>query len=180
MLDDYSRLETSFVVIRIGVTPRTELAQAAGIACASSRDGGGVVVNERLESSVAGIYAIGDIARYPDPHSRKNIRIERWVHAQRQGRHVARNIPGQTAIYSDVPFFWSAHFDTCLRYLGHVDSVTSMQTQGSVDTRDFARCYRGNNGEQAFATCNRDMASLAQESTWDCAARETTLTRFSP
>jgi NADPH-dependent 2,4-dienoyl-CoA reductase/sulfur reductase-like enzyme/nitrite reductase/ring-hydroxylating ferredoxin subunit len=170
MLDDYSLLEADFVVVGIGVTPRTEIAEAAGIACAPATKGGGVVVNGRLESSVAGIYAIGDIARYPDPHTHKNIRVEHWVHAQRQGQHVARAILGQTVVYRDVPFFWSAHFDTGLRYLGHVDSVASVQTDGSVEARDFTRCYRGHGDEKAFITCNRDKAALTEESIWDRAA----------
>jgi apoptosis-inducing factor 3 len=170
MLDDYSLLEADFVVAGVGVRPRTEIAEAAGITCIPPDKGGGVVVNDRLESSVAGIYAIGDIAHYPDPHTHKNIRVEHWVHAQRQGQHVARAILGQRAVFRDVPFFWSAHFDTGLRYLGHVDSVVSMRTHGSVEARNFARCYRGHGDEKAFVTCNRDKEALEEESAWDGAA----------
>jgi NADPH-dependent 2,4-dienoyl-CoA reductase/sulfur reductase-like enzyme len=126
-----------------------------------------VIVNERLESSQPGIFAIGDIARYPDPHTGKNIRVEHWVHAQRQGQHVARVIMDQAHRYKDVPFFWSAHFDTGLRYMGHVGSILDARTEGSVEGRNFNRYYRGPKGEKAFVTCNRDRDALLEESAWD-------------
>jgi NADPH-dependent 2,4-dienoyl-CoA reductase/sulfur reductase-like enzyme/nitrite reductase/ring-hydroxylating ferredoxin subunit len=169
ILDDESALEADFVVLGVGVTPRTELAQAAGIDCATAAEGGGVIVNERLESSRPGVFAIGDIARYPDPHTGENIRVEHWVHAQRQGQHVARVIMNQASRYTDVPFFWSAHFDTGLRYLGQVRSILDAQTEGSIGGRNFNRYYRGSKGEKAFLTCNRDTESLLEESAWDSA-----------
>jgi NADPH-dependent 2,4-dienoyl-CoA reductase/sulfur reductase-like enzyme len=174
LLDDESAIDADFVVLGIGVTPRTEIAQAAGIACASAAEGGGVIVNERLESSHPGIFAIGDIARYPDPHTGKNIRVEHWVHAQRQGQHVARVIMDRASRYKDVPFFWSAHFDTGLRYMGHVESILDARTEGSVEGRDFGRYYRGPHGEKAFVTCNRDRDALLEESAWDRAGSEST------
>jgi NADPH-dependent 2,4-dienoyl-CoA reductase/sulfur reductase-like enzyme len=128
------------------------------------------MVNERLESSSPGIFAIGDIACYPDPHTGESIRVEHWVHAQRQGQHVARVIMGQVSPYTDVPFFWSAHFDTGLRYLGHVESTLEMRTDGSTEGRNFSRCYLGPKGQKAFVTCNRDKDSLLEESLWDRAA----------
>jgi NADPH-dependent 2,4-dienoyl-CoA reductase/sulfur reductase-like enzyme/nitrite reductase/ring-hydroxylating ferredoxin subunit len=167
MLDDESAIEADFVVLGVGVTPRIEIAQAAGIACAPADEGGGVIVNERLESSQPGIFAIGDIARYPDPHTGKNIRVEHWVHAQRQGQHVARVIMDQANGYKDVPFFWSAHFDTGLRYMGHVGSILDARTEGSVEGRNFTRYYRGPKGEKAFVTCNRDRDALLEEAAWD-------------
>jgi NADPH-dependent 2,4-dienoyl-CoA reductase/sulfur reductase-like enzyme/nitrite reductase/ring-hydroxylating ferredoxin subunit len=166
-LDDGSAIEADFVVLGVGVTPRTEVAQAAGLACATAANGGGVIVNERLESSCDGIFAIGDIARYPDPHTGETIRVEHWVHAERQGQHVARVILNQANRYSDVPFFWSAHFDTGLLYMGHVSSVLESTTDGSVGGRDFSRTYRGPGGEKAFLTCNRDKDSLREEAAWD-------------
>lgn len=172
LLDDGSTLAADFVVLGVGVTPRTDIAVAAGIDCASAEAGGGVLVDERLESSVPGIFAVGDIARYPDPHSGKRIRVEHWVHAQRQGQHVARVIMDEArrlegGRYTDVPFFWSAHFDTGLRYIGHVDAIADMLTDGSVGARDFSRHYAGPAGEKAFVTCNRDQESLREESAWD-------------
>ena len=166
-LDDGSTLAADFVVLGAGVTPRTELAEDAGLHCASGADGGGVVVNQRLETSRPNIYAIGDIARYPDPHSGQLIRVEHWVHAQRQGQHVARLIMGETASYQEIPFFWSAHFDTGFRYVGHVGSVLDSHTDGSIGDRNFAVCYTGEHRERAYLTCNRDIEALYIEAGWE-------------
>jgi apoptosis-inducing factor 3 len=170
-LDDDSVVEADFVVLGIGVTPRTEIAAAAGLECAPTDQGGGVIVNERLETSAPGIFAIGDIARYPDPHSGESIRVEHWVHAQRQGQHVARVILSQASRYCDVPFFWSAHFDTGLRYLGHVGSMTDVRTEGSIQGRNFSQLQSGPGRQRAFVTCNRDKDSLLKEAEWDAAVR---------
>jgi NADPH-dependent 2,4-dienoyl-CoA reductase/sulfur reductase-like enzyme/nitrite reductase/ring-hydroxylating ferredoxin subunit len=166
-LDDDSTLEADFVVLGIGVRPRTELAQAAGIDCAATEDGGGVLVNDHLETSAPGVFAIGDIARYPDAHVGERIRVEHWVHAQRQGQHVARGILGQGGAYRDLPFFWSAHFDTSLSYLGHVGEIVGSQVDGSIVGRDFAIAYTGQGREKAFVTCNRDIAALKIEAQWE-------------
>lgn len=171
ILDDDSVVEADFVVLGIGVTPRTEIAAAAGLDCAPPDQGAGVIVSERLETSVPGIFAVGDIARYPDPHSGERIRVEHWVHAQRQGQHVARVIMGQASRYRDLPFFWSAHFDTGLRYLGHVGSITDVQTEGSIEGRNFSRLQSGRGRQKAYVTCNRDKASLLKEAEWDAAVR---------
>jgi NADPH-dependent 2,4-dienoyl-CoA reductase/sulfur reductase-like enzyme/nitrite reductase/ring-hydroxylating ferredoxin subunit len=170
-LDDDSVVKADFIVLGIGVTPRTEIAAAAGLHCAPPDKGGGIIVSERLETSAPGIFAIGDIARYPDPHSGESIRVEHWVHAQRQGQHVARVIMGHAGRYSDVPFFWSAHFDTGLRYLGHVGPIAEARTDGSVEGRNFSRLISGPDRQRAFVTCNRDSASLLKEAEWDAAVR---------
>jgi apoptosis-inducing factor 3 len=166
-LDDGSIVEADFLVLGVGVTPRTALAQSAGLACASMETGGGVIVNERLETSVTGIFAVGDIADYPDPHSGTRIRVEHWVHAERQGQHVARVLMNQATRYTDVPFFWTAHFDTGLRYLGHVSSLVDSRTDGTVKGRDFTLALTGKGRERAFISCNRDMAALQLEAQWD-------------
>jgi NADPH-dependent 2,4-dienoyl-CoA reductase/sulfur reductase-like enzyme/nitrite reductase/ring-hydroxylating ferredoxin subunit len=170
-LDDGSTVEADFVVLGVGVTPRTGLAEAAGLECASANQGGGVNVNQQLETSVPGIFAIGDIARYPDPHSGEMIRVEHWVHAERQGQHVARVLMREASRYADVPFFWSAHFDTGLRYLGHIGSIVDARTEGSIEGRNFAISYTGKDQEKAFVTCNRDRSALLVEAEWDRSGR---------
>ena len=167
LLNDGSEIAADFVVLGVGVTPRIELAQAAGLDMAPAKQGGGVVVNGQLETSKPGIYAIGDIARYPDVHVGESIRVEHWVHAQRQGQHVARVILGDAAPFTDVPFFWSAHFDTGLRYLGHAASVVDMRTEGSIHGRKFTAFYRGPQRQKAFVTCNCDTDALLEEAAWD-------------
>jgi NADPH-dependent 2,4-dienoyl-CoA reductase/sulfur reductase-like enzyme/nitrite reductase/ring-hydroxylating ferredoxin subunit len=166
-LDDESTVEADFVVLGLGVRPRTELAEAAGLECASAVQGGGVVVNERLETSVPGIYAIGDIARYPDVHAGKPLRVEHWVHAQRQGQYLARALVGKAGGYRDLPFFWSAHFDTGLKYVGHVGSIAGTRVEGSVEGREFTIGYLGAGEERAFVSCGRDLPALTVEAEWD-------------
>jgi apoptosis-inducing factor 3 len=117
-------LEADFIVLGTGVMPRTELAEKAGLTVAPQREGGGVAVNNRLESSMPNVYAVGDIARYQDVYANKSVRIEHWVHAERQGQHVARVLMGQATDYTDLPFFWTLHFDTGLDYLGRADKPT--------------------------------------------------------
>ncbi len=166
-LDDGSTIDADFVVLGVGVTPRTGLAEEAGLDVASRDDGGGVIVDDHLRTSVADIYAIGDIARYPDRHAGKPLRVEHWVHAERQGQFVARALLGADEPYDDLPFFWSAHFDTGLRYLGHVDAIERSDVDGSVEGRDFTVRYVDDRGGQAFATCNRDLPALDVEAAWE-------------
>jgi hypothetical protein len=89
------------------------------------------------------------------------------VHAQRQGQHVARALMGEAGGYRDLPFFWSAHFDTGLIYVGHVGSIVGTRVEGSIAGRDFAIDYTGAAKEKAFVTCNRDMPALVVEAQWE-------------
>jgi apoptosis-inducing factor 3 len=167
ILDDGSSVEADFIVVGVGVVPRTELALAAGIKCACADDGDGIEVNERLETSAPRVFAIGDVARYPDPFSGERIRVEHWVHAQRQGQHVARVILGQADSYDALPFFWSAHFDTGFRYVGHTARIADLRVNGSIAERSFTACYRGDNQQKSFVSCNRDISALQIEAAWE-------------
>jgi apoptosis-inducing factor 3 len=166
-LDDGSTLDVDFIVAGLGVTPRTELAEHAGLTIASKDEGGGIVVNERLETSVPNVYAVGDIANYPDRYVNRSIRVEHWVHAQRQGQHVARVLMGQASSYADLPFFWSAHFDTGLLYLGHADKPAKPSVEGSIEKQDFVARYAGKGEDKAVVTCNQDKATLEIEAGWE-------------
>ena len=165
-LDDGTAVEADLVVLGVGVVPRIDLARDAGLALAAEDEGGGIAVNERLETSVPGIYAVGDVAGYPDARLGRRIRVEHWVHAQRQGQHVARLLMGEADVYTDIPFFWSAHFDTGLRYLGHSSGKAQTQVEGSIEGRDCVVHYGSNGKDDAVATCNRDPAALAVDAEW--------------
>jgi apoptosis-inducing factor 3 len=158
-LDDGSTLEADVVVFGVGVRPRLGLAEAAGL-----KVDRGVTVNDRLETSAPGIYAAGDIARFPDARTREPIRIEHWVVAQRMGQVAARNILGANEKFTDAPFFWSAHYDAVVAYTGHAEKIDKVVIDGSAEHRDFSARYLSPDGRlDALATIFRDTESLEAE-----------------
>ncbi len=160
VLDDKDRtaLDADLVVVGIGVRPDTGLAQAAGLDVDD-----GILVSDRLETSVPGIYAAGDAARYPDPRTGERYRIEHWQVAQRQGQAAARNILGRDAPYADAPFFWTQHYDVPLAYVGHTEDWDEIRFDGTPGEGPFVAEYLKDGERQAVLSYFRDDVSLEFE-----------------
>jgi NADPH-dependent 2,4-dienoyl-CoA reductase/sulfur reductase-like enzyme len=122
-----------------------------------------VAVNEYLETSVPGIFAAGDIARWPDPLSGENLRIEHWAVAERQGQTAAHNMLGQGERFAAVPFFWSQHYDVPINYVGHAEKWDQLDIDGDISARDCLVRYRRNGKVLAVASIYRDVDSLRAE-----------------
>jgi apoptosis-inducing factor 3 len=165
-LADGRALPADFVVAGVGVRPAVSLASAAGLTVDN-----GVLVNEWLQTSVPDIYAAGDIARWPDPHSGERIRVEHWVVAERQGQTAARNMLGARERFAAVPFFWSAHYDVTISYVGHATRWEGIRLSGSLEALDCKVEYLRGGKVAAVATIGRDRESLEAEVALERTAR---------
>ena len=156
-LDDGTKLDCDLVVVGIGVRPNTAIAKQAGIATDN-----GVLVDEFLKTNVPGIFAAGDIARWPDPRAGR-IRVEHWVVAQRQGQTAARNILGAHEPFNLPPFFWSNHFDLHIHYVGHGGGDDRSTVSGNVNAKDASVIFRAGENLTAVASIGRDVENLKAE-----------------
>jgi apoptosis-inducing factor 3 len=120
-------------------------------------------VNAFLETSTPGIFAAGDIARWPDPHSGQAIRVEHWVVAERQGQAAALNMLGYREPFDAVPFFWSQHYDIPINYVGHAETWDELVIEGDIAGKDCLLRYMLRGRTLAVASIFRDMASLQAE-----------------
>jgi NADPH-dependent 2,4-dienoyl-CoA reductase/sulfur reductase-like enzyme/nitrite reductase/ring-hydroxylating ferredoxin subunit len=152
------RLDADLVVVGIGVRPAVGLAEKAGLAIDR-----GVTVDASLQTSAPGVYAAGDIARYPYGPTGERVRIEHWAVAQRMGRVAALNMMGRRTPFQSAPFFWSVNYDLQLNYVGHAEGWDHADIHGALAARDATIAYRRGGKTLAVATIGRDHTCLEAE-----------------
>lgn len=150
VLENGERLEADLVIVGIGVELATGMIDGLEL----GRDGS--VRVDRYLKAAEGVYAAGDIARYPDRRTGEPTRIEHWRVALQQGRVAAHNIAGRQEAFDRVPFFWTRQFDRTLQYLGHASKWDEIIWDGEVDSFSFLAYYIHENRVVAVAAMGHD------------------------
>jgi 3-phenylpropionate/trans-cinnamate dioxygenase ferredoxin reductase subunit len=148
-LSDGRRVEADFVVVGVGVEPRTELARAAGL-----ETDNGIVVDEHLQTSAPGIFAAGDVANAQHPFYGTRIRVEHWANALSQGPAAARNMLGRAEHYDRIPYFFSDQYDVGMEYAGYATTWDEVVFRGDPTSREFIAFWLRDGGVIAGMNVN--------------------------
>jgi 3-phenylpropionate/trans-cinnamate dioxygenase ferredoxin reductase subunit len=155
---DDRTIEGYVAIVGIGVVPNIELAQDAG---ANVDDG--IVVDERFRTSLPDVYAIGDVARYPDTTSGRLRRIEHWSNANAQGEHLGRQLAGARKAYDRLPVFFTQLFDLKFQVLGEPEQATTSVMRGSVADGRVLGFHLTDEGQLVGAVVHGQSADLVAE-----------------
>lgn len=150
LLGDRQKLSCDLVVIGVGAVPVTELLEKTGV-----RIDDGIVVNDCLETSTAGIYAAGDVASYSDAIFRKRRRVEHWDNAVSQGQHWARVVLGERQPFVHVPYFFSDVFDLSYELWGDTTEASEIVIRGDVRSASFSGWWLKDERVMAAFVMNR-------------------------
>jgi 3-phenylpropionate/trans-cinnamate dioxygenase ferredoxin reductase component len=169
---DGRTLPCELVLVGVGAVPRTELAEAAGIAV-----GDGVLVDEWLETIAPGIFAAGDVAAAWHPHLRTRLRVEHWANALHQGAVAARTMLGLPTPYERLPSFFSDQYDVRMEFWGLATAGDRVVLRGDPATRRFVAFWVRRRRVVAGMTVNvRGVAEALQALI--CGGRDVDLTRL--
>ena len=144
------RLECDFVVAGIGVEPAVEMLAGSGIHVEN-----GVVVDKYCQTNVSGIFAAGDVANHYHPTFDRQIRVEHWQNAIKQGAAAARNMLGKHVPYDEIHWFWSDQYDANLQYAGFHTKWEQLVVRGNLNSRSFLACYVNDGRIDAAVGLNR-------------------------
>jgi NADPH-dependent 2,4-dienoyl-CoA reductase/sulfur reductase-like enzyme/nitrite reductase/ring-hydroxylating ferredoxin subunit len=158
LLDNGDTLPARLVVVGLGVDPATGMLHGIDI-----NDDGSVTVDRHLQAA-PGLYAAGDVARFPDWRTGRPARIEHWRLAQQHGRVAAHNMAGGTVEFAGVPYFWSEQYDLFLQYVGYAPGWDQVIIHGDLGKRNFLAYYVQGEKVMAAAGVERDqqLAALAE------------------
>jgi 3-phenylpropionate/trans-cinnamate dioxygenase ferredoxin reductase subunit len=148
-------IDCDFAVVGVGARPRVELAERAGLAV-----GDGILVDERLESSVPGVFAAGDVAAAQHPFYGERVRVEHWANALRQGPCAARNMLGRDEVYDHLPYFFSDQYDTGMEYIGLARTWDRVVFRGEPASREFIAFWLS--GERVVAGMNFNVWDVSE------------------
>jgi 3-phenylpropionate/trans-cinnamate dioxygenase ferredoxin reductase subunit len=144
------RIECDFVVVGIGIEPVVDMLEDSGIHLDN-----GVVVDEYCRTNVSGIYAAGDVANHFHPVFNRQMRVEHWHNAVKQGAAVARNMLGKSSAYDEVHWFWSDQYDANLQYAGFHTKWEQLVIRGRLDSDSYLACYVNDGRIDAVVGLNR-------------------------
>lgn len=132
VLSNGAIVNSDFVVIGIGVDPRTGPFEGAGLEIDN-----GLVVDEHLETTAAGVFAAGDVANAFNPFYGSRVRVEHWANASEQGQAAARSILGRGAAYAEIPYFFSDQYDVGIEYSGFARKWDEVVFCGDREKREL-------------------------------------------
>jgi 3-phenylpropionate/trans-cinnamate dioxygenase ferredoxin reductase subunit len=149
-LADGQRLPANLVVVGVGAAPRIELATQAGLETTD----GAIAVDQYLRTSVANIYAAGDVAAAWHPRFGRHLHVEHWDNAIHQGRSAAANILGAHEPYARTPYFYSDQFDLGMEYRGFAPHWDNVVVRGDLTKREFHAFWLANGRVVAAMNAN--------------------------